>query len=84
MTQPKLHVRTGDTVLVLAGKNRGRKGKILRVYPKSDRALVEGINLVKKAVRPTETSPEGGISEREAPIHVSNLKVVESARKEAE
>ena len=80
MTKRKLHVRTGDTVLVLAGKNRGRKGKVLAVNPKTDRALVEGVNLVKKAMRPTEDNPEGGISEREAPIHVSNLKVVESTR----
>ena len=85
MTRRKLHVHTGDEVLVLAGKDRGKKGKVLQVYPKADRALVEGVNLIKKSMRPTEDNPEGGITEREAPLHASNLKVVESAtRKEAE
>jgi large subunit ribosomal protein L24 len=84
MTQPKLHVRTGDQVQVLAGRNRGRKGKVLKVDPAKATALVEGVNLIKKAVRPTEANPEGGITEREAPLHVSKLKVLESVRKEAE
>jgi len=84
MTQAKLHVRTGDTVLVLSGKDRGKEGKVLRVYPKNERALVEGVNLIKKAVRPTEENPEGGVTELEAPLHASNLKVVQAAdRKEA-
>ncbi|MCC5846657.1 MAG: 50S ribosomal protein L24 [Verrucomicrobia bacterium] len=78
-----MHVRTGDQVLVLAGKDRGKKGKVLQVYPNKQRVLVEGVNLVKKAMRPTEDNPEGGISEREAALHASNVKVIE-ARKEAE
>jgi large subunit ribosomal protein L24 len=79
MTRRSLHVRTGDTVKVLAGKDRGKEGKVLQVYPKRERALVEGVNLVKKAVRPTEDNPEGGVSEQESPLHASNLKVISAA-----
>lgn len=81
MTQIKCHVRSGDKVLVLAGKDRGKEGKVLKVNLKQHRALVEGINLIKKAVRPSEDNPEGGVTEREATLHVSNLKVVEAAAK---
>jgi len=85
MSRRKLHVRTGDQVLILAGKDRGKKGKVLQVIAKTDRVLVEGVNLIKKAMRPTEDSPEGGIIEKEAALHISNVKVVESAgKKEAE
>jgi len=76
MTRRKLHVRTGDTVKVLTGKDRGKEGKVLQVDPKRERALVEGVNLMKKATRPTEDNPEGGMVEREAPLHASNLEVV--------
>lgn len=79
MSRRKLHVRTGDTVLVLTGKDRGKEGKVLRVYPKQDRALVEGVNLVKKAIRADEQNPEGGVIEREASLHASNLKVLTAA-----
>lgn len=79
MTQPKLHVHAGDKVLVLAGKDRGKQGKVISVNLKQQRALVEGINLIRKAVRPTEENPEGGITERETTLHTSNLKVVEAA-----
>jgi len=83
MSRNKLHVRTGDKVQVLTGKDRGKEGKVLAVNRKARRALVEGVNLMKKAERPTEDNPEGGISERETPLHVSNLKVLDSAAKEA-
>jgi large subunit ribosomal protein L24 len=79
MTRKRLHVRTGDTVLVLAGKDRGKEGKVLRVYPANDRVLVEGLNLIKKAIKPTEENPEGGVVELEATLHASNLKVVAAA-----
>jgi large subunit ribosomal protein L24 len=82
MSRNKLHVRTGDKVQVLTGKDRGKEGRVLAVNRKHYRALVEGVNLIKKAVRPTEDNPEGGISEQEATLHVSNLKVVEAAGKE--
>ncbi|MCC5846168.1 MAG: 50S ribosomal protein L24 [Verrucomicrobia bacterium] len=85
MSRRKLHVRSGDQVLILAGKDRGKKGKVLQVSAKTDRVLVEGVNLIKKAMRPTEDNPEGGIIEKEAALHISNVKVVESAgKKEAE
>lgn len=85
MSRRKLHVRTGDQVLILAGKDRGKKGKVLQVSGKTDRVLVEGVNLIKKAVRPTEDNPEGGIIEKEAALHISNVKVLETAaKKEAE
>jgi large subunit ribosomal protein L24 len=84
MNRRKLHVRTGDQVLILAGKDRGKKGKVLQVSGKTDRVLVEGVNMIKKAMRPTEDNPEGGIIEKEAALHISNVKVVESAKKEAE
>jgi large subunit ribosomal protein L24 len=82
MSRAKLNVRTGDKVKVLSGKDRGKEGKVLAVNRKHGRALVEGVNLMKKAVRPSETNPEGGISELESTLHVSNLKVVEAASKE--
>ncbi len=78
--RPKLHVRTGDTVQILSGKNRGSKGKVLEVYPKTSKVLVEGVNLIKKSMRPTEDNPDGGIVEREAPLHASNVKVLESSK----
>ena len=74
-----LHVRSGDTVEVLTGRNRGRKGKVLQALPKTGRVLVEGVNLVKKSVRPTENNPDGGFVEREVSLPVSNVRVVEKA-----
>ena len=84
MSRRKLHVRTGDQVLIIAGKDRGKKGKVLQVLPKAERVLVEGVNLVKKTVRPNDDNPEGGIVEKEASLHISNVKVLESVRKESE
>ena len=60
--------------MVLAGKYRGRAGRVLRVYPKKDRIVVEGINMIKRHTRPTQRNPKGGIVEKEAPIHISNVK----------
>jgi len=82
MSRKKLHVRTGDKVQVLTGKDNGKEGKVLAVNRKHERALVEGINLMKKATRPTEDNPDGGITEIETTLHISNLKVLESAAKE--
>ncbi|GAB6932368.1 50S ribosomal protein L24 [Calditerricola satsumensis] len=73
MSQPKLHVKTGDLVMVIAGKDKGKKGRILKAFPKKQRVLVEGVNLVKKHVRPSPDNPQGGIITVEAPIHVSNV-----------
>lgn len=73
---PKLHVKKGDTVLVLAGKYKGKKGKVLAAFPKKQRVLVEGVNIVKRHTRPTPRLPQGGIIEKEAPIHASNVMLV--------
>ncbi len=69
-------VRKGDRVKVVSGEDRGKIGKVLRVFPDRGRALVEGVNIVTKHQRPTQTVREPGIIKREAPIHLSNLKVV--------
>ncbi len=65
-----------DNVLVLSGKYEGKTGKILKVFPDKNRAVVEGVNLIKKHARPTRDLPQGGIIEKEAPVHISNLKVI--------
>ena len=71
-----LHVKKGDTVKVLIGKDRGKEGKILRSIPETERVVVEKVNMMKKAMRPTQQNPQGGISTMEAPIHVSNVMLV--------
>ncbi len=73
---PKLHVKKGDKVLISTGKDKGKKGKILRVFPRKERVLIEGLNLIKKNTRPTQKNPQGGIIERESSIHVSNVQLV--------
>ena len=73
----KLHVKKGDTVLVLSGNDKGKRGKVLSVDVKSQRAIVEGIRLVSKHTRPNAEHPQGGIVKQEAPIHISNLMVVD-------
>ncbi|USG66064.1 50S ribosomal protein L24 [Brevibacillus ruminantium] len=72
-----MHVKKGDTVIVITGKDKGKKGRVLAAYPKKDRVLVEGINLIKKHSRPTQTNPQGGIVTQEAPIHVSNVSLID-------
>ena len=68
-----MHVKKGDKVKVLSGKDRGKEGVILEVYPKIERVLVEGINMVKKHAKPSQDNPQGGILNQEAAIHVSNV-----------
>ncbi len=63
----------GDEVLVISGNDRGRTGKVLAVFPKQRRVLVEGVNFIKRHTRPSQQNPQGGIVEREAPIHMSNV-----------
>lgn len=72
----KVHVKKGDTVVVLSGKDRDRRGKVVSVSPKSGTALVDGINIVKKHSKPTRTAPQGGVIEKPAPLHSSKLMVV--------
>ena len=72
----KLHVKKGDMVKVLAGDDKGTVAKILAVYPEKNRAIVEGVNVIKKHTKPNAKNTQGGIIEKEAPIHISNLMVV--------
>lgn len=73
----KLHIKKGDTVYVNAGEDKGKKGKVLQVNPDKHTAIVEGVNFVKKHTKPTNEHPNGGIIEKEAPIHISNLNVLD-------
>lgn len=68
-----MHVKKGDKVMVISGKDKGKSGLILEAYPKQSRVLVEGINIVKKHAKPSQVNPQGGILNQEAPIHVSNV-----------
>jgi large subunit ribosomal protein L24 len=71
-----LFVRKNDTVLVISGEDRGKQGKVLKVFPREERIIVEGINFVKRHTRPTQTNPKGGIVEKEGSIHASDVMVV--------
>jgi len=77
--QPKLHIRKGDTVKVIAGNSKGKTGVVLEVVSAKNRAFVEGVNVVTKHVKPSATKPEGGIEKTEASIHLSNLMLVDPA-----
>ena len=74
---PKLHVKTGDKVTVLSGDDKGKTGTIVQVFPAKQRAIVEGLNMVTKHIKPTQQT-EGGIVQQEASIHISNLMVLDS------
>ncbi len=73
----KLHIKKGDTVIVNTGKDKNRTGRVLKVLVKEQRAIVEGLNLVKKSTKPSAENPQGGIVEVEASIHVSNLNLID-------
>jgi large subunit ribosomal protein L24 len=81
--QPKLHIKTGDTVKVLSGDDKGKTGKVLSVNLQKRRAIVEGLNMVTKHVKPTAANPQGGIEKKEASIHVSNLMLIDPKTGEA-
>jgi large subunit ribosomal protein L24 len=68
-----MHVKKGDKVQVISGKDKGKQGTVLVAYPKKERVLVEGVNVVKKHAKPSQDNPQGGILNQEAPIHVSNV-----------
>ncbi len=73
----KLHLKKGDSVQVIAGEYKGEQGKVLEVFPAKSRAIVEGVNVVTKHVKPSAANPQGGITEEEVPIHISNLMVLD-------
>jgi large subunit ribosomal protein L24 len=75
----KLHIKKGDMVYVNAGDNKGKQGRVLEVIMKKDRAIVEGVNMVSKHSKPSKTAPQGGIIKKEAPVHISNLNLIDSA-----
>lgn len=71
--QKKLHIKKGDSVIVISGNSKGSEGKVLEVVREKERAIVEGVNMVSKHTKPNAKSPQGGIIKQEAPIHISNL-----------
>ncbi|SFG81877.1 large subunit ribosomal protein L24 [Sporolactobacillus nakayamae] len=73
----KLHVKKGDKVQVISGKDKGKQGVILAAYPAKERVLVEGVNIIKKHSKPSQAAPQGGILEHEAPVHVSNVMLLD-------
>jgi len=75
-----MHIKTGMTVRVIRGNQRGEEGKVLHIYPKKERAIIEGVNLIKRHTRPSQENPQGGIIEKEAALHVSNLMVVHGGK----
>lgn len=81
--QPKLHVKKGDTVKVIAGNAKGKTGVVLEIIASKRRVIVEGINVVTKHIKPSAASPEGGLNKTEAPIHISNVMLVDSSTGDA-
>jgi len=78
MSQIKTHVKKGDTVVVTSGAHKGAHGTIIEVQTTKNRVLIEGVRMIKKAVKPTQERPNGGIIEQEGPIHISNVKLAET------
>lgn len=73
----KLHIKKNDTVVVLAGEDKGKTGKVLKVLVKENRAIVENVNIISKSAKPSAKNPQGGIIKQEAPIHISNLSLID-------
>ncbi len=81
--QPKLHIRTGDSVKVIAGNSKGQSGKVTKVLVEKQRAIVEGVNLITKHIKPTAANPQGELKKTEGSIHISNLMLIDPATGEA-
>ncbi len=79
LSRKKTHVKKGDQVTVISGNHKGKAGRVLRVITKKDQVLVEGVRMIKKHAQKSQDRPQGGIIEREGPIHISNVKLVEAA-----
>ena len=73
----KLHIKKNDTVVVLTGEDKGKTGKVLQILKEKERAIVEGVNMVSKSQKPSAKNPQGGIVKQEAPIHISNLSLID-------
>jgi large subunit ribosomal protein L24 len=84
MSKAKFHVKRGDTVQVISGNHRGSSGRILQVLPEKAQVIIEGVRIIKKHQRKTQDNPNGAIVEREGPIHISNVKILERADSERE
>lgn len=83
MNRIRLHVRKGDNVEVISGNFRGSSGKVLEVLPKKQRVLIEGVRMIKKHLKKSQDNPQGKIAEREGPIHISNVRVLERGERAA-
>lgn len=79
----KIKIKSGDVVKVIAGDHKGAEGKVVRVIREDNKAIVEGVNMVSKHTKPSAQNPQGGIVKKEAPIHISNLAIVDPKSKEA-
>lgn len=77
-----LRIRKNDQVMIMAGKDKGKRGKVIRIFPETERAIVEGINLVKKARRRTKQDQQGGLVDLESPIHISNIMLIDKKTNE--
>jgi len=78
----KLKIKSGDVVRVIAGDHKGAEGKVVRVYKEKNKAVVEGVNMVSKHTKPSAKNPQGGIVKKEAPIHISNISLIDPKSKE--
>jgi large subunit ribosomal protein L24 len=76
MSKPKMHIKRGDTVMVVSGKEKGKKGKVLLVSPERNRAIIEALNMATHHERPSQRNPQGGLVQKEASIHASDLMLV--------
>ena len=81
MSRVRFHIKKGDNVEVLTGNFKGSSGKVLEVLPKKQRVLIEGVRIIKKHLRKSQDNPNGKIAEREGPIHISNVRVIEAEKK---
>ena len=81
MNRIKFHVKKGDQVEIISGNFKGSSGKVLEVLPRKERVLVEGVRMIKKHLRKSQDNPTGKIAEREGPIHISNVRLLESDKK---
>jgi large subunit ribosomal protein L24 len=75
--QKKIHIKKGDTVMIITGESKGQKGRVLEINRDKNKAIVEGVNMVSKHTKPNAKAPQGGIIKKEAPVHLSNIMVVD-------